>query len=125
MPMDIVEEDEIAEESGARTDFNAGATVKLDEIEFDLADDEKKLLSHDDESDSKVNPEDGEKHSTAATFHPAEDAETDEEKRAYIKKTFMEPLLNRVFAFIGEKSAMDSKRKTWNFKHQVELVEAL
>ena len=40
----MVEDDEIAEESGARTDFNASSTVRPDDIVFDLADDEKKLL---------------------------------------------------------------------------------
>ena len=53
------------------------------------------------------------------------EAETEEEKGAYVRKTCIEPLLGRVFAFIGEKHAMDSKRKTWNLRHKVELVEAL
>lgn len=44
--------------------------------------------------------------------------ESVEEKQAFIKKVFMEPLLSRVFKFISEKKAMDSKRKTWNLKHQ-------
>ena len=48
----ITEDDEIAEESGARTDFNAAATVKLDDIDFDLADDEKKMLSDDDDEEN-------------------------------------------------------------------------
>ena len=42
-----------------------------------------------------------------------------------ITKMFINPLLSRVFKFIDEKQAMDSKRKTWNLKHQVEQVEDL
>ena len=35
---------------------------------------------------------------------------------------FIEPLLARAFKFISEKKALESKRKTWNLKHQEEQV---
>ena len=63
--------------------------VEHDEIQVDLADDEKKLLV----------------------------AETEEEKRKFIETVFIRPLLRCVFKFVDEKQAMDSKRKTWNLKH--------
>ena len=37
----------------------------------------------------------------------------------------MKPLLSRVFKFLSEKQEMDSKRKTWNLKHNLEQVEDL
>ena len=51
--------------------------------------------------------------------------ETAEEKTQFIQKLFIKPLLSRVFKFIDEKQAMESKRKTWNLKHQLEQVQTL
>ena len=44
--------------------------------------------------------------------------ESMEDKIDFINKVFMEPLFNQVFFFIDEKKRLDSKRKTWNLKHQ-------
>ena len=54
---------------------------------------------------------------------PKQIEETDKEKVEFIRKVFLKPLLSRVFKFVDEKQAMDSKRKTWNLKHQVSQVE--
>lgn len=44
--------------------------------------------------------------------------QTEAEKTAFIKDVFIKPLMSRVFKFVDEKQAMESKRKTWNLKHQ-------
>ena len=40
--------------------------------------------------------------------------EEEENSEEFITKEFILPLLGRVFTFIDEKKALESKRKTWN-----------
>ena len=47
----------------------------------------------------------------------------EENSEEFITKEFILPLLGRVFTFIDEKKALESKRKTWNLKHQEEQVD--
>lgn len=48
--------------------------------------------------------------------------EKEETNEEFITNVFIKPLLGRVFKFIDEKKALESKRKTWNLKHQEKEV---
>ena len=47
-------------------------------------------------------------------------SESSQNIKAIIKEEILEQILSRAFKFINEKKALESKRKTWNLKHQEE-----
>ena len=101
---------------------NNNEEVKLDDIQLDLAPDEKQFITETTASAGQKNPNPEQNKEGESIKEPEE---TEAEKVKFIQSAFIKPLLNRVFKFINEKQAMDSKRKTWNLKHQVEQVEDL
>lgn len=52
-----------------------------------------------------------------------EDKETKENHIEMVKSLFLEHILQNVFERIGEKSKIESKRKTWNKIRKVEKVQ--
>ena len=52
----------------------------------------------------------------------SDENENAEQIKMFIQGNFIEVLLGKVFTYIDEKKQHESKRKTWNLKHQEEEV---